>query len=146
MCAKGKAWERLTGAEVVALAAVSSVRCPSRGHIVCTPQLLLPIRLSIQKCYSLHSGPDSATQIKICPLSTNGKHLKRWAFSFLPLPSSLTHVDEHRDRWGRGGVGKLSVVKRPQEIIYTNVPHILFNTETEKCGRQVQVDRSWLMT
>lgn len=31
MCAKGKAWERLTGAEVVALAAVSSVRCPSRG-------------------------------------------------------------------------------------------------------------------
>lgn len=61
LCAKGKAREYLARAGVIALAAVSAVRWMCRGHIVCTPLLLLPIWLSIQKCYSLHSGPDSAT-------------------------------------------------------------------------------------
>lgn len=60
LCAKGKARDP-TGAEVIALAAVLAVRWMCRGHIVCTPLPLLPIWLSIQKCYSLHSGPDSAT-------------------------------------------------------------------------------------
>lgn len=127
---KVKAWECLTGAEVTALAAASCVPCPSQGHIVCTPGLLLPIRLSIQKCYSLYSGPDSATSIKICPLGTNGKHLKCWPFS---SPHALLS-----DTWMStvtvGGVDRLSAVKRPQEIKHTKLP-----AESEKCGTRNDV-------
>lgn len=70
-----------------------SCRCPSRGRIVCTPQLLLLVRLSIQMCYLLHSGPDSTTLIKICTLGTNGKHSKRWA-------GSSTSAPEHSEQAG----------------------------------------------
>lgn len=52
--AKGKAREYLVGAEVVALAAVSAVHWLCLGHIVCTPLLLLPIWLSIQKRRQRH--------------------------------------------------------------------------------------------
>lgn len=52
--AKGRARECSAGAEVVALAAVSAVRRLCRGHIVCTPLLLLPIWLSIQKRRQRH--------------------------------------------------------------------------------------------
>lgn len=87
--ATANAWERLAGAAAAAPAA-----------IVSTPRLLLPIRLSIQMCYWLRSGPDGATSIKICPLGTNGKHLKRWACSPTPHP----HPPH---RWLCGGVNKL---------------------------------------
>lgn len=64
-------------------------------HIVCTTQLLSPVRLSVQKCHSSCSGPKSAALIEICPLGPNSEHLNRWALSLFPRPPRRGHMVQH---------------------------------------------------
>lgn len=119
-CAKGKAREYLAGAklwpwQLCPLSAGCAGATLFARHGYCCP-----FGWVFKSVIPLHSGPDSATQIKICPHGTNGKHLKCWAFCFATLTpppqhmwmSSVTGGVEKVE--GKGGANKLSAFERAE--------------------------------